>query len=392
MGIYLPFGPQHPMHPEATLLKLKIEGEHVLDADVDVSYVHRGIEKAFEAKTYAQGLFLAERICGICNAAHTTCYAMNIEQLAGIEVPRRALYLRLVVEELARVHSHLLWLGLLAHVIGFDSLFMLTMRDREKVLDLMEEITGGRVTTGYNVIGGVRRDVDAALAYKVVLTLTELERRVLKYRRLFEEDPVLRARTEGVGYLGAAKAKELSAVGPVARASGLDYDVRLYDPYLTHEEVPFNVVVYDTCDTWGRAMVRLEEVLESIEMVRFALEHAPSGEYRARVPALLKPPPGENVARVEAPRGELLHYVRSDGTERPYRYKVRTPTLANVLALQEMLRAGREGEPVRLADVPVIFASIDPCICCTARVLLMDEKRGRVRETTLDNLSKGVVE
>jgi len=349
--------------------------------------VHRGIEKALERKTYVQGLFLAERICGICNAAHTICYSINIEGLAGIEAPKRAQWLRLIVEELARVSSHLLWLGLLAHSIGFESLFMLAFRDREVVLDLMEEITGGRVTTGYNVIGGVRRDIDTATAQKMKSSLAQLKERVLKYKRLLEEDPIVRARTVGVGYLSTSEARELLAVGPVARASAVSYDVRVDDPYLVHEEVPFNPVVYDTCDAWGRAMVRVDEILESIGMMTYALDKAPSGEIRARVPPVFKPPPGENVARVEAPRGELLHYVRSDGTEKPYRYKVRTPTLANLAAAIAMLRSQGD-KVVHIADVPVIFGSIDPCICCTARVLVVDEK-GSVKETFLENLPAG---
>lgn len=385
MGVYLPVGPQHPIHPEATLIKLKVEGEYVVDADIDASFVHRGIEKALEQKTYVQGLFLAERICGICNVAHTTCYAINVEELAGIEVPTRALWLRLIVEELGRISSHLLWLGLFAHGIGFESLFMLVFRDREVVLDSMEAITGGRVTAGYNIIGGVRRDIDAATAHKIESALAQLKTRALKYKKLLEEDPIVRARTTGVGYLGTSEARELLAVGPVARASGLAYDVRVDDPYLVHEEVPFNPAVYDTCDAWGRAMVRIEEILASIDMVICALNRAPSGEIRARVPPIFKPPPGENVARVEAPRGELLHYVRSDGSEKPYRYKVRTPTLANITAAVAMLRS-RGDRVVHIADVPVIFGSIDPCICCTARVLVIDE-RGSVKEASIDELA-----
>lgn len=381
MSVYLPMGPQHPIHPEATLVKLKVEGEHVIDADVDASFVHRGIEKALENKAYVQGLYLAERICGICNVAHTTCYTLNVESLAGIEVPRRALYLRLAVEELARIQSHLLWLGLFAHAIGFETLFMLAFRDREPVLNVLEEITGGRVTTGYNVIGGVRRDVDPSLAFKVKGILTQLRERVLRYKDLFESDPVVRARTRDVGYLSKGEASELLAVGPVARASGIARDVRVDDPYLIHEEVPFNVIVYDTCDAWGRAMVRLDEILESIDMVQYTFDHLPSGEVRVKVPPFFKPPPGEMTSRVEAPRGSLLHYVKSDGSDKPVRYKVRTPTLANLASVVNMLKS-RNGKIVHVADVPVIFSSIDPCICCTARAIIFDEN-GRVVEKPL---------
>jgi len=387
VAFYLPVGPQHPVHPEAVLLKLKIEGEQVIDADVDASYVHRGIEKAMEYKTYTQGLYLIERICGICNAAHSTCYVLNIEGLLGREAPRRAQFLRLVVEEMARIHSHLLWLGLAAHQIGFESLFMLAFRDRELVMDLMEEVTGNRVTTAYNVIGGVRRDVDDALAFKIMKALEGLEARVKEYRKLAMEDPTVRARTEGVGYLGREEARRMGAVGPLARASGVKYDVRADDPYLVHDEVPFNVVVYDTCDVWGRIMVRLEEVLESIGMIRYALDHLPSGDHRLKIPPIFKAPPGENVSRVEAPRGELLHYVKSTGGDKPYRYKVRTPTLANVMSTVAMLKS-RAGRPVYVADVPIIFGSIDPCICCTARVLMLKES-GEVVETTTEEILRG---
>ncbi|RLF04107.1 MAG: hypothetical protein DRK00_07435, partial [Thermoprotei archaeon] len=266
MAFYLPVGPQHPIHPEAILLKFKVEGEQVVDVDIDASYVHRGIEKALEYKTYTQGLYLIERICGICNVAHSTCYVINIEELIGKEAPPRAQYLRLVLEELARIHSHLLWLGLAAHLIGFESLFMLIFRDRELVMDLIEAMTGNRVVTAYNVIGGVRRDLDDALAYKIRRALERVRERTRYYRKVLMEDPTVRARTVDVGYLSTSEARELLAVGPVARASNVKYDIRADDPYIAHDEVPFNVVVYDTCDVWGRVMVRVDEVLEAIDM------------------------------------------------------------------------------------------------------------------------------
>ena len=386
MAFYLPVGPQHPIHPEAILLKFKVEGEQVVDVDIDASYVHRGIEKALEYKTYTQGLYLIERICGICNVAHSTCYVINIEELIGKEAPPRAQYLRLVLEELARIHSHLLWLGLAAHLIGFESLFMLIFRDRELVMDLIEAMTGNRVVTAYNVIGGVRRDLDDALAYKIRRALERVRERTRYYRKVLMEDPTVRARTVDVGYLSTSEARELLAVGPVARASNVKYDIRADDPYIAHDEVPFNVVVYDTCDVWGRVMVRVDEVLEAIDMIFYALEHMPSGDYRIKVPPIFRAPPGENVARVEAPRGELLHYVMSDGSDKPYRYKVRTPTLANLMATMQMLKS-RGDRVVYVADIPIIFGSIDPCICCTARVLIVDE-RGRVIKTTTDELAR----
>ncbi|MEM1509745.1 MAG: nickel-dependent hydrogenase large subunit [Thermofilaceae archaeon] len=376
MSVYIPVGPQHPIHPEAVLLKLKVEGERVVDAEVDSSFVHRGIEKALEHKTWLQGLYLVERVCGICNVAHSTCYVLNVEKLLGIEAPTRAQYLRLVIEELARIHSHMLWLGLLAHLIGFQSLFMLIFRDREKVLDLMEELTGNRITTAYNVVGGVRRDIDPALEQRIRNVLEGLRGRIKQYRKLLEEDSSVRARTIDVGILERSEAEELHAVGPVARASGVKHDVRVDDPYLVHDEVPFNVVTFETCDAWGRAMVRVEELLESVDMIIYSLDHMPSGSIRERVPLIFKVSSGESIARVEAPRGELFHYARSDGSEKPYRYRMRTPTLANLAALIRMLK--RSDRVIYMADVPVIFGSIDPCICCTARVFVLEERSSRI--------------
>ena len=342
MSFYIPIGPQHPVHPEPLLMKFKVEGEQVIDVEINVSYTHRGIEKGLEYRDYMKGIFLAERICGICNAAHTLCYVQNIEQLLNKEVPPRAKYLRLIVEELSRIHSHLLWLGLAAHQIGFETLFMYVWRDRERVLDLLEMITGNRVVTSYNTIGGVRRNITPEMEQKIRKGLDYLEKRTKYFKKVIMEEPTVLVRTQNVGILKPREAIELFAVGPVLRASSIKHDVRADDPYAAHDEVPFNVITYDTCDVYARILVRIDEVLECINMIRYSLDHLPSGKYRIRLPVVIKPPPGESVSRVEAPRGDLLHYVKSDGSDKPYRYKVRTPTLATVSYTHLTLPTNRE--------------------------------------------------
>jgi NADH-quinone oxidoreductase subunit D len=379
----IPIGPQHPALPEPLLLKLEVEGETVVGVDFDVSYMHRGIEKLLETKTYFQGLPLVERICGICNAAHGLCYTLNVEKLYDKEIPPRAQYLRVIVEELSRIHSHLLWLGVAAFEIGFNTMFMYTWRDREHVMDMLEAITGNRVTTEYSQIGGVRRDITPELAEKLLKTMDVVEERTKYYIKVALTEPTIAKRTQGVGYLSPEDAKATCSVGPVIRASGIKFDVRADDPYAAHDEVPFNVITYDSCDVFGRVVVRAQELLECVNMIRYALKNLPSGPFRIKLP--MKPNAGEALTRVEAPRGELLHYTLCEGTPKPYRYKVRTPTLANLGALRVMLTSkGRY--VVNIGDVPIIYGSIDPCICCTARVQFIDVKKGKTWTWTLDEI------
>jgi len=387
LSFEVPIGPQHPIHVEPLMLRLKVEGELIIDVDVDVSYIHRGIEKGLEVRTYLQGLYLAERICGICNCAHSLCYCLNVEQLLGKEVPPRANYLRIIVEELSRIHSHLLWIGHYFHTLGFETLFMYFWRDRERIMDMIELITGNRVITSYNVIGGVRRDITPEIESKLRKTIEYVRERMNYYDKVIDSEPSLLGRLQGVGVLKPADAISLGTVGPHLRASGIKHDVRLDDPYSGHDEVPFNVVTYDTCDCYARVKVRMGEVLESLNMISYALDNLPSGDYRLKIPPFFKAPEGESLSRVEAPRGELVHYSISNGGMNPYRYKVRTPTLANLLSVSVMLRSKGDYE-VYIADVPAILGGIDPCICCTARVIITDEVKKKRKVTTLTELER----
>jgi NADH-quinone oxidoreductase subunit D len=369
----IPIGPQHPALKEPALLKIKVEGEYVVSVSVDVSYNHRGIEKAAEYRSYVQNLYLVERICGICNVAHTLSYCLCVEQAHGREAPARAVYLRIILQELARIQSHLIWVGVGGHEMGFDTLFMYSWLDREIILDLIEAISGNRITSSFNIIGGVRRDISPDVILKIRKGMDRLEERVKYYTKIVQTDRSIIARTKDVGILTPSEVVSCSAVGPTARASGIKVDVRVDDPYSGYDLIPFNVMTDKGCDSFARIIVRMDEMVESINVIRYCLDHLPTGALITRLPR--KVPAGDIFVRIEAPRGELCHYLRSDGSEKPNRYKVRTPTFANLPALVQMLTS-HGGRAVNIADVPVILASIDPCFACTARFEKVGVKGG----------------
>ncbi len=382
--IEIPVGPQHPALKEPIRFVFRIDGEIVVGVEPRLGYAHRGIEKLAESRNYVQNIYLFERVCGICSAAHTTCYVEAVERLLGLDAPPRARYLRTIVHELNRIHSHLLWFGILAHEIGFDTLFMYAWRDRELLLDVVEALTGNRVLYAYNLIGGVRHDLTPHVEESLRKVLRYLRERAEYYKRVVEEDKLIRARTVGVGVLSKRDAIALGAVGPTARGSGVDTDVRRDDPYAAFDEVDFNVVVRDEGDAYAKTMVRICEIVESINAIEDALSKMPGGEIRVKAP--LRVPEGEVVARVEAPRGELLYYVKSNGTDRPERVKVRTPTLANIPAVCKML------SQAYVADIPVIVASIDPCIACMDRVVLVDVRSGETHVVSGRELRRYAIE
>jgi NADH-quinone oxidoreductase subunit D len=370
MKFQIPIGPQHPALKEPISLRMTVEGEVIRDADLRLGYNHRGLEKLAEDKTYLQNIYLTERICGICSHSHATCFVQGAEALLEIAAPRRGQYLRYLVSELERVHSHLLWLGVAGHEAGFDSFFMYTWRDREIVMDILEMISGNRVHYAINTLGGVRRDLDEALRTKILDSLGLLRERTAYYLKLGANEPSFVARLAGVGRLSKEDAMALCAVGPTARASGVTRDVRKDDPYGIYDEVPFEVCTADTCDVLGRTVVRVKELVQSYAIIEFLLRNLPAGPVAVKAPRRAKP--GEVVSRYEAPRGENIHYIKSNGSDKPERLKVRAPTLGNYAATLAMLKNGF------IADIPLIFAAIDPCICCAERTVeLVDARSGR---------------
>jgi len=380
MTFIIPVGPQHPSLKEPEFFRFEVKGEEVVDVDIRLGYAHRGIEEALARRNYQHGVYLAERICGICNVVHSTTYCQTVEQLAGVDPPERAKYIRAIIMELERIHSHMLWLGVAAHQMGFDTLFMLAWRDREHVLDLRELISGGRIHSATNTVGGVRRDIKQEQIPKIIERLRIVEGRARAYVDLWKSDRTIMARCSNVGVLRKDDALKFSAVGPVARASGLDTDVRRDDTYGAYGDLSFSIPVERAGDVWARGMVRLMEIIESVGIIRQALEKMPSGPVRH--PFDLKIPPNEAVERTEAPRGELLYYARSNGTEMPERVRIRTPTYGTFASLRPMFCGAT------IAEIPVVLWSIDPCFGCNDRVTLVNSDTGEVRVVTLGELGR----
>ena len=354
----VPFGPQHPVLPEPIQLKLECEDERVVGVVPVIGYVHRGIEKAAELNGFRQNVFLCERVCGICSFMHALTYCQAIEKMMGAEVPSRARFLRVAWAEMSRIHSHLLWLGLLADAFGFESLFMQIWRAREIVLDLSELTTGHRVIQSTCIVGGVRRDINPDMAKRIEAGLHQLKGIMdTTILPVILNDPTIKRRTVGKGVLSKEQANSLGAAGPTLRGSGVALDIRMTG-YAAFKEIGFEPVVETAGDSYARTLVRVRETYQSIELVLTALSMMPEGEIEVRVDGW---PQGEAISRTEQPRGELIYYAKGNGTTNLERLKIRTPTFANIPTLLVMLPG------CELADVPVITLSIDPCISCTER-------------------------
>ena len=373
--IEIPLGPQHPALKEPENFTLYLEGERVAASNVTLGYNHRGMEKACEMRSYIQCLYLIERTCGICSHSHTTAFITASEEVAQVEIPKRAKYIRVLIGELERIHSHLLWVGVAGHEIGFDSLFMYSWRDREVVMDILAMLTGGRVQYSINTFGGVRRDVTPAQKEQVLKAVDILEERTKYYIDIALTETTMMGRLKNVGGLTHEIAMKYHASGPLARASGVTRDVRKDDPYLVYDELDFNVITNDGCDVFSRVVVRALELMESYKIIRQVLKNMPDGDLTVKVAR--KVPANEATVRYEAPRGEDIHYVRGNGTEKPERVKLRAPTLANLASITYMLDGGY------LADVPIVIAAIDPCFSCTDRAISV-KQIDNGREGTLD--------
>lgn len=366
-------GPFFPVLEEPSCWRLFVDGERIVGCDYRGFYNHRGIEKLGDSVlTYGEIPFLAERICGICGFIHSTCYCQALEKAAGIEVPRRARYVRTLMLELERVHSHLLWLGIAGHILGFDAVLMQTWRIREPVMWACEAISGNRKTYGMNTVGGLRRDVPPDAAPRLLEVLATVERETFALRDAVVGDSALLARTRGVGRLSEEQARSLGVVGPPARASGLAIDARLDHPYAAYDEVVPRLCGRTEGDTWARVLVRVEELLESVRLAREALAGLPVGPICADVREEI--PPGRMaVSAVEAPRGEAIHYVLTGDDNRPYRWRVRAPSYPNLQAMPVMLK------DQTIADMPITLGSLDPCFSCTERVEAVDVRTRAVR-------------
>jgi len=392
----VPIGPIHPALKEPVMFEFEVDGERIVDADVYLGHVHRTVEWTGMRRNPIQVLYLAERICGICSYCHPMSFALAVERIAGIEVPDRAEYLRVVHAELERICSHTLWAGVAAHEIGFDSVLFLTWQVREKALDLTEYLTGNRVTKAITQIGGVRRDITKDMVPKIEETLSFLKANFGKLKKIFLDDKTFKMRSQNTGILTKKDALKLCAVGPTARASGVKKDVRIDQPYFAFEELDFDYMTPDVLtgevhgDVYDRIIVRLLEVKQSIDLIEQsveALSGMPEGDIVAEPKIVkllnqLKKADGDGIGRMEAPRGEVIHYVKMDGHEHPYSWKVRAPTYNNILPWIPMLK----GE--QIADIPIVAASTDPCMSCTNRVgIVQDGNRKELNSEQLHRLS-----
>jgi NADH-quinone oxidoreductase subunit D len=365
----VPIGPWHPLQEEPELFTLTVDGETVVDIDVSIGYNHRGIEKLSEMKTFDQATFVIERICGICSTSHPFAYTRAVEDVIPVEVPPRAKYIRTIVAETERIHSHLLWLGLAGHFLGYNTVYMWVWKLREEILDVLEILTGNRNNYAMFKPGGVRRDIkteDIPTALKkidsIIPTVDRLKKAIL-------DDPVLHARLMGIGILTKGEALDYCALGPTSRASGVAKDVRKDAPYGVYDQVEWDMIVTENGDVFDKAVIRILETYESIKIVKTCLQDLPEGEIDLNIKNI---PPGEGVGAHEAPRGETFHYVRSDGTNRPARHKVRAPTYMNLPTYQATVI----GETI--SDATIILAAIDPCYCCTERMAVRNVKGTKV--------------
>jgi len=395
----IPIGPIHPALKEPIRLALTVDGEEIVDVDIFAGQVHRGIEwLGMNRNNAIQNIYLAERICGICNICHPFAYVMAVEQAAGITPPARADYIRTITAEMERIHSHLLWAGVAAHEIGFDTIFYLAWRVREEIMDLIEYVTGNRVTKAMFQIGGVRRDITEEQFPRIRQSLDYYKSIFNQLKKVFLDDKTIQMRTRNVGILKKEDALKLLAVGPAARASGVPKDVRQDQPYAAYADLDIKAMIPDMVtgtvvgDVYDRIIVRLLEVKQSIEIIEQCLEKMPPGPILAqpKIAVLLKTltkAEGEGIGRAEAPRGEVIHYVRMEaGRETLATWKVRAPTYVNLISVSTILKG------MQIADVPITFASLDPCMSCTNRVVVTDRAVGRKSVVDYEELHRLSVE
>jgi len=358
----IPVGPYHPLQEEPELFKLYCDGEIVRDVKWETGYNHRGIEQLSEKKSYDEVFFLVERICGICSTSHPFAFSNAVEEIVEVEIPERAKYIRSIIGELERIHSHLLWVGLAGHFLGYNTVFMWAWKYREPVLDLFEMITGNRNSYAMFKVGGVRRDIENSKIPAIEEVLDLVRRKTDLLTGAVMDDPVIHARTKGVGVLTREEIINFAAVGPTARASGVDIDVRRDDPYAAYPLVDWKVITATAGDVFAKAEVRLLEMYESVSIIRQCLEGLKK-EKEGDIEAIVKViPEGMGTGHAEAPRGEVFHFVVSDGSNSPARHKIRAPSYTNIATFKKSC-IGQS-----ISDATISLAAVDPCYCCTERL------------------------
>ena len=376
-------GPQHPWAEEPAHFIIHVKGERVVEANIRIGFNFRGMEKAMEARTWRQNTMLVPRACGICSAVHQNIYVRVVERLAGVEdqISDRARLIRMFSLEAERVHSHILWYGILAHDAGFDTMLHITWRDREIIMDIIEDVSGNRVNPALMLPGGAKRDIPQAKLDKAKPMIADLIKKVEYHRKVFTEEVSIRNRLEDVGILTKEDAKKTTPNGPTGRGSGLPFDVRKATPYELYDKLDWNLVCYPEGDVLATTLVRVDETLESLRMLQQISDQLESTQGETLIRVRPRVPEGKYMARAEAPRGEDIHYGIANGTDKPERYKIRAPSLGNIDATLKRM----DGEYI--ADMPVILRSYDPCFSCTNRVIVINEKTGEKTLMTQDEFA-----
>jgi NADH-quinone oxidoreductase subunit D len=352
--LVLNMGPQHPSTHGVLRVVLRLDGEKVVDCDVVIGYLHRGIEKLSENRNWTQIVLLTDRMDYVAAATNNIGYCETVEKLLELEVPRRARYVRTILGELQRIASHCLWLGTHAMDIGAMTVFLYAFRERELILDLFEEYCGARLTYNSMRIGGLPIDVPPGWDKKVLAFCDIMDEKIVEYEELLTNNRIWLERTRGIGVIPASEAVAIGLSGPPLRGSGVPKDVRKDEPYAAYAEMEFDVPIGADGDTYDRYLVRIEEFRQSVRIVRQAMQGLPEGPIVGKVPRLIKPAAGETYHAIESPKGELGYFIVSDGkSTNPYRFRVRPPSFCNLQALPRLIKGHL------VADVVALIGSID---------------------------------
>ena len=346
-------GPQHPSTHGVLRLVLKLKGETVEEVKPQLGYIHRGIEKMCESLTYPQIIHLTDRLDYMSAHILNEAVCMAVEEALDIEVPERVKYLRTIMDELNRLASHQLWWCAFGMDLGALTTFFYGLRDREKILDIFEETTGGRLIQSYNVPGGLMSDIHPNFQKNVKEMITYFKTKLPEYDQLLTGNPIMQERTKGVGYMSYDEIISYGVTGPSGRGSGFSCDVRIHEPYMAYKYVKFNEALETGGDTFARYQVRMKEMWESMSIIEQLIDNIPEGDYAAKMKAVIKLPEGEYYKRVEAARGEFGVYIVSDGNKNPYRMKFRSPNFSNLAVLNDMAKNQK------IADLIAIGGSMD---------------------------------
>jgi NADH-quinone oxidoreductase subunit D len=356
----LNFGPQHPSTHGVLRLVLKVDGEKIVEAKPDVGYLHRGTEKLFETESYPMGIPHTDRMDYVAAATNNHAFCLTIEKLLGVEIPRRAQLIRVILDELQRLSSHLVWLGTSGIDLGAVTPFWYAFREREQILDFFEEYCGARLTLNCMRIGGLPFDLTAGWVERLSEFIDDLPSKIDDYEQLLTDNRIWKKRTVGIGVISAQECIEYGLTGPIIRGSGVEWDLRRAQPYECYPELDFAIPTRPNGDTYDRYIVRVQEMRQSVRIIRQCLDRLQPGEIRGKVPRVIKPPAEEVYASIESPKGELGFYCVSNGTNRPYRMHCRPPSFINLQALPRLAKGHLISDLVALiGTIDIVLGEVD---------------------------------